>query len=69
MEFWFRRKYRLTETDPRYLDMTREGMLTDFWAHHYFDNPKAAGDAEDADFDLDAEIKRMEQNPDDWMPL
>ena len=70
MEFWFRRKYSLTPSDPRFLDMTVEGMMSEFWAHHYFDNPKAAEqEVEDADFDLDAELERLNKNPDEWEPL
>lgn len=69
-EFWFRHKYRLPPTDERYLNMTVEGMLADFWAHHFFDNPKAAEqEVEDEDFDMEAELQRMAQNPDEWEPL
>jgi hypothetical protein len=69
-EFWFRQKYRLPPTDPRYLGMTVEGMLSEFWAHHYFDNPKAAEqEIEDEDFDMEEELRRLENNPDEWEPL
>lgn len=40
-------------------------METDFWAHHYFNNP-VKDEVEDADFDLEAELRRLEENPDDW---
>lgn len=34
--------------------------MTDYWAHYYFDNPKAAEEVEDEDFSLEAEIARIE---------
>ena len=40
-------------------------METDYWSYHYFANPDK-DEVEDADFDLDAELKRIEENPDDW---
>jgi hypothetical protein len=70
--FWFRRKYCLAPTDPRYLDATLEQMETEFWAHHYFDNP-AKEESEDDDFDLEAELRDADSvaavastNPNDW---
>lgn len=73
IEFWFRHKYGLTENDPRFLAMTTEEMLTDYWAHTYFDDPeKADREVVDDDFDLDdvlAEINAEAENdsdPDDW---
>ena len=63
MSFWFRRKYNLPPTDPRYLDMTPEGIEEEFWAHHYFDNPATESD-EDTDFDADAVVAAMES--DEW---
>lgn len=45
-------------------------MLTDYWAHYFYDNPKAEQDTvEDTDFDLQAELSRLEENPDDWEPM
>lgn len=78
MEFWFRRKYHLSPRDPLFLDLTVEEMLTDYWAHHYYDNPKAAEqEFEDPDFDLDAELQKINEeaeqqsadDPDDWETL
>lgn len=69
VEFWFRRKYGLTSTDPRFLDCTLDEMMTDYWAHHFFDDPKAGDEVEDEDFDLDAELARLENNPDEWVPV
>lgn len=40
-------------------------METDFWAHHYYANPDK-DEVEDTEFDLDAELRRMEQDPDAW---
>lgn len=34
--------------------MTVEDMLTDYWAHTYYDDPKALEEVEDDDFDIDA---------------
>lgn len=70
MPFLWRRKYNLPETDPRYLDMTREEMLTDLWAHKFADDPKAADqiEAENPDFDADfnAMLEGDEPNPNDF---
>lgn len=61
-------------TDPRYLDATVEEMMTDYWAHHYYDNPKALEEVEDEDFNLDDEIARIEaeaenDDPDSWVDV
>lgn len=58
IRFWFRRKYGLTVTDPRYLDMTEAGMLEDYWAHYYYDKPEEEFEAVTDDYD--AEVARME---------
>lgn len=74
MEFWFRRKYSLAPTDQRFLEATVEEMQTDFWAHHYFDNPPK-DEVEDDDFDLQAELEdanrlaaleQQRNDPNDW---
>lgn len=71
IEFWFRRKYSLTKTDPRFLDATVDDMLEDFWAHHFFENPKALDEVEDEGFDLEAEMAALEDgaDPEDWETL
>jgi hypothetical protein len=76
VEFWFRRKYNLTPNDPRFLDLTTEDLMTEYYAHLYFDDPtKAATEVVDDDFDVDAELAQInaeaEQelnsgDPDDW---
>lgn len=76
-EFWFRRKYNLTSNDPRFLDSTVEEMLTDYWAHTFYDDPKAAQEVEDEDFNLADELARIEAEEgydptidvDDWEDL
>lgn len=65
MEFWFRRKYNLAPTDPRFLDATLEQITIEFWAHQYADKPPG-DEVEDDDFDADAVLKDMEENPDNW---
>ena len=31
--FFFRKRYNLPPTDPRFLDATEEQMMDDYWAH------------------------------------
>lgn len=50
LEFWFRRKYNLPPTDPRFLDMTQEELLSEWYAHHFTENPNSE-EFEDPDFD------------------
>jgi hypothetical protein len=40
-------------------------MMTDYWAHYYFDNPKAQEEVEDDDFNLADEIARAEAEADE----
>lgn len=40
--------------------------MTDYWSHHYFDNP-SVDEVEDEDFDLDTMLAEMED--DDWEDL
>lgn len=72
VEFLYRRKYGLTENDPRFLDLTTEEMLTDLWAHKFADDPKALDEVVDDDFDIDsvaAEIGYQGKLPDDFEDL
>jgi hypothetical protein len=62
MSFWFRKKYGLPPTDPRFLEATPEQIEEDFWAHHYYDNPTAESH-EDPDFDAQ---KLLADDDDDW---
>ena len=52
-QFWYRKTYNLTSTDPRYLDATLDEMMADYFAHRFFDDPKAAEEVVDDDFDPD----------------
>lgn len=60
MEFWYRKKYGLPATDPRFLSASVDEMLADYWAYHYADNPNAQDEVVDDDFDLQAELARIE---------
>lgn len=46
--------------------MSEEEMLEDFWAHHFFDNPKAEEAVEDEDFNLAEELAKLGDLPDDF---
>lgn len=60
IEFWYRKKYSLPATDPRFLDATLDEMLADFWAHCYSDDPKLIENvAEDDEFDPDEVARRI----------
>lgn len=63
LAFWFRRKYQLPPTDLRFLAMTQEALAAEYWAHYYVEN-KVADEVEDDEFDLEAELSRMQA--DDW---
>lgn len=63
MELWFRNKYSLPPTDPRFLDATLDQIEAEYWAFYYKENP-AGKEVEDEDFDVDAEIAAMGKN--DW---
>jgi hypothetical protein len=65
LEFWFRRKFNLPPNDPRFLEMTDEGMAVEFWAHHYAEKPPAE-EIEDDDLDVDQVLADIERNPDGW---
>lgn len=67
IEFQFRRRYSLTENDPRFLDLTTEEMLADIWAHKFFEDPKALEEVEDEDFDPD-DVARQLGYGDDNLP-
>lgn len=70
MEFWYRRKYSLTSNDPRFLDTTVDEMMADFWAHTFHDDPKAAEEIEDEDFDPSEVASQIgAEQPDDWEAL
>lgn len=60
MAFWFRRKYNLPPTDPRFLNMTALDFRAEWWAHYYADNG-AEEEFEDEDFDLEEELRKIEE--------
>lgn len=53
MDFHVRRRYGMPPTDPRYLDMTIEQIVVDYWAHAVTDNPKLRNEIENPDFEAD----------------
>lgn len=57
-------------SDPRFLDTTVEEMLADYYAHTYYDDPKAVEEVEDEDFNVDevADIIGADA-PNDWEDL
>lgn len=61
----FRRRYNLPPTDPRFLNATREDIITDYWAHFYAENGFRE-EIEDEDFDQDAILKEFADDSDDW---
>lgn len=63
--FWFRRKYLLPPTDPRFLDATLDDMLVDFWAWHYAEHPDADKEVVDDGFDMAAELAAADAEADD----
>lgn len=70
VEFEYRHRYNLTVNDPRYLDATREEMLTDIWAHRFKEDPKLLEEIEDDDFNPDDVAALIgAKDPDDWEEL
>lgn len=66
MEWWFRDRYRLPPTDPRFLDLTPTDLLLDYWTAHYAAEAAkgiTSYEADDPDWNLDDLLAR--QSPDD----
>lgn len=61
VRFWFRRRYVLPETDDRYLAMTDEMMLADYWSHFYYEKPESEFEASSDDFE-DQVAELMQSN-------
>ncbi|CAH2606339.1 conserved protein of unknown function (plasmid) [Rhodovastum atsumiense] len=60
MDFHVRRRYGLPPTDPRFLDMTVEDIVLDYWAHAVTDNPKLRDEHINPDFEQEmAELEAM----------
>lgn len=49
LEFWFRRRYQLPPTDPRFLSLTPEDIETEWFAYQYAESG-AGEEAEDEDY-------------------
>lgn len=67
-QLWFRRKFNLPPTDPRYLNATPEQIVTEFWAH-YFEERRLAGKPEEEEFEdetFDEDLEAIESNPEAW---
>lgn len=58
MGFWFRRKYNLPPNDPRYLELTADQIMAEYWAHQYAEKG-IQDEVEDEDFDMAAEVARI----------
>lgn len=44
-------------------------MMADYYGHHYFNNPKDLDEVEDEEFNLEAELAKLEADPDEWETL
>lgn len=60
MDYWYRRKYKLTIYDPRYLETTPLDRLTDYWAEKYLEDPTLLNEIEDEGFNQDDILKQWE---------
>ncbi len=58
VDLWYRRTFRLTPNDPRYINTTRKERLTEYWAWQFEENPKLLDAVEDDSFDME-EIQRQ----------
>jgi len=68
LSFLFRKRYNLPPTDPRFLEMTPEGIEADYWAHHYAENP-TEDEVVDEEYSLADEIAAADaaaDMPDDF---
>ena len=66
LAFWFRRKYLLAPTDPRFLNATADQIAADYWAWQYIENPNSLKEVVDDEFDLSAEIAAADAEVDDF---
>jgi hypothetical protein len=67
VEWWWRQRYNLPPTDPRYLDATPEQMLLDYYTV-MAENGESES-YEDDDFNLDAVLGEFAADDDDWEPV
>lgn len=64
--FWFRKTYQLAPTDPRYLAMTEEDVMTEFWAYELSNRDSSEEEIEDEEFDLDEVLAGIEAEGEQW---
>ena len=57
--YWFRKKYNLTPTDPRFLEMTPETIKKEFFLERLSENPE---------FKLE-DMEKDNSADDDWMKM
>jgi len=65
LEWWWRNRWGLSATDPRYLEATIEEMAVDYWATRYAAEP-SLDDHEFDNPDFDADVDAMLQADEDW---
>ncbi|HPC58111.1 MAG TPA: hypothetical protein PK689_03845 [Kiritimatiellia bacterium] len=53
IETWYRDRYRLPPTDPRFLNLTPAELLLEYWTVHYATQPAGATEFDTPDFDAD----------------
>lgn len=58
--WWFRQKYNLPPNDPRYLSLTHDELVTEYYAHLYAEKQVRFED-EDEDFDLNEVLRQYEE--------
>lgn len=46
--------------------MTLEEMWAEFYAYKFHENPDGFEEIEDTEFDLDAVMQQLEDDPDNW---
>lgn len=69
LPFWFRRRFNLPPTDPRFLDATLDAMAAEYWAWRYAESDVSEEEAFDDDFDAGQVLADLESQIDDWEPI
>lgn len=65
--FLYRQHYRLAASDPRFLALDQDEILTDLWAIYYYTNPQAAEDEDSGDPDFEETLRDLGlESPDAW---
>lgn len=60
-EYWFRQKYNLPPTDPRFLSMGRVEIEIEFWAEQFFKKIQKGQDPTVDEFDTDFVDEALEK--------